>query len=253
MPRTRATLAAAVATATLGALVAWSPVASGAGVVEDGPTYQMPTVGECHLFKYADWTDASEPTAPVDCSAKHNALVIAVAELPADTDWAMDGTDLLDARTEHCAPAFKEALGKSYKVIARTGFTWTSWIPTEEQRAHGASWIRCDINLFGFKKALPLGSTPFLTSSTVPRKYQTCLLVEEDVTYFSSCGSAHNYVLDKVVTVPGAAFPSRATFMKFARQNCPASKGDAWWATWRGLEAWNAGDHTLVCYDYFMD
>lgn len=215
----------------------------------DGPAYQMPLVGECHQVAYAALAEQSEPSPAVDCATQHTARVIASVQLPADTDWTDGSADLAAAQAAYCVPAFKRAVGQPWRVIARSAFLWSYWIPTEEQRAHGASWLRCDVNRRTFRQLLPLGSSPLLSSSTVPRHLQRCLQVRKTGFEESSCTGRHNHRVSKVLLPPGSGYRTTSGFLSYATANCPgARKSRKWFATWRSEPVWYAGDHTLVCY-----
>lgn len=215
----------------------------------DGPAYQMPLVGECHQVSYAALSEQSEPSPAVDCATQHTALVIASVQLPADTDWSEGSADLAAAQTAYCLPAFKRAVGRSWRVIARSAFLWSYWIPTEEQRAHGASWLRCDVNRRTYRQLLPVGSTPLLRSDALARNVQRCLQVRPAGHEESSCSGRHNHRVSKVLTVPGSGYRTTSGFLSYATAHCPgARQSRKWFATWRSPVGWNAGDHTLVCY-----
>lgn len=215
----------------------------------DGPTYQMPVVGECHQVSYAALAAESEPSPAVDCATRHTALVIASVQLPAGTDWSAGSADLAAAATAYCVPAFKRAVGQSWRVIARSAFLWSYWIPTAEQRAHGASWLRCDVHRQTYRELLPVGATPLLRSATVTRGFQRCLQVRRAGFDESSCAGRHNYRVSTVLSVPGDGYRTTSGFLSYGSAHCPgARQSRRWYATWRSVIGWNAGDHTLVCY-----
>jgi hypothetical protein len=234
--------------AFLGSLLVAPTVAHAQGAEPDGPTYQIPSVGECHDLTVASYLLMSTPTTPVDCAEEHTALVSAVVVLPADTDWDRGGADLEAARIQYCLPAFYETLGGKFKLIAKTAFTSRYWIPTQEQRSHGALWFRCDINLPGVASYLPLPD-PLLVGNRVPERIRNCIMVLDSGTFASSCQDQYNYRFEKAFVLPGTAYPKRAVVKKFARSHCPSAKRDLpHWILWSNRDMWSYGDHTMICF-----
>ena len=161
------------AIALLASLLAVPSVADARGVVTDGPTYQMPTVGSCLQVVAVDYHFMT-PKTPVDCATEHTVVVTAVEVLPGDTDWTIDSDDLKAAEDQYCMPAFYDLLGGDFKVIAKTAYLWRYAIPNAAQRAHGASWFRCDLNMSGAAQYLPL-PTPLLVGKQVhPASGRAC-------------------------------------------------------------------------------
>lgn len=232
-----------------GLLAAPSP-ADARGVVTDGPTYQMPTVGSCLQVVATDYHFMT-PKTPVDCATEHTVVVTAVEVLPADTDWTIDSDDLRAAEDQYCLPAYYDtlrALGANFKAIAKTAYNWRYATPNAAQRGHGASWIRCDITLSGAALLLPLPS-PLLVGNQVPRSITSCLLVLDDGVFSSVCTDNYNYEFEKVFVMPQDAYPTNAQARKFAKSHCPAAKQHLKYrALWSYEPAWNYGDHTMRCY-----
>lgn len=218
------------------------------GADPDGPTYQMPAVGACLQMTLIDYL-LMAPKIPVDCATEHTAVVTAVAVLPEDTDWTVGSDDLKAAEDQYCMPAFYETLGGNFTVIAKTAYLWRYAIPNEEQRSHGASWFRCDLNMSGAIKYLPLPN-PLLAGTRVPRRITSCILRLGEAAYSSTCTDAYNYRFEKVLVLPGETYPTPKAVGKFAKKHCPKGKKDRakWWYRWSFEPAWEYGDHTLVCY-----
>src|SRR6478735_11012123 len=135
-------LAAAGVAALVGALLAGPPSASARGAGGEGPDYQAPNVGDCYVLDYGDYATMAESPLPVDCATEHTVQVSGVVHLPAGTDWTVGSDDLKRAELKYCIPACYKSLAKPYKVIAMAGFDWQAWIPTADQRSHGATWFR---------------------------------------------------------------------------------------------------------------
>ncbi|MFC7493231.1 MULTISPECIES: septum formation family protein [unclassified Nocardioides] len=239
-----APLATAVALIVSGASVTSGPAVASS---EEGPTYQMPAVGECHNLSWKAVRAESDTTAPVECSAAHNLVVVAVFTLPAGTSWDEEDPGFRKTLAETCVPAVKEALGVSFRERAMSAYTWAFWQPTEEQRAHGASWLRCDVGLSAYKKLAPLPNAGLsLADRTLSAAERACVLVDRTGGFTpSSCASRHNYRAVKVLVVSGRNVPSTRKYLRVAERRCP---GAHWYATWPPDISWAAGDHTLTCY-----
>lgn len=236
-----------VATLTISTLALVAPAPSQADdPSEDGPGYQAPVVGECHQLGRDQVYEVTDTTDPVPCSKKHTSEVVAVTELPADTDWEPGSDDLIDAITKHCIPAFRKALGAGVKKIAMSSYAWSWWIPTRAQRKHGATWFRCDVSRWNNGS---LGTLPedFRLRGALTKAERNCITVSRRGYIHSSCAGRHNFRAVKAFIVPGknARLPSRETFLRFAERHCP---GQGWYATWQGTAEWKSGDHSLTCY-----
>lgn len=211
------------------------------------PGHGAPAVGECHQLTRQQLMRMSDSTQPVSCDSRHNVRVIAVATLPAGTDWTTGSQDLTDAMATHCAPAFRAELGASTRKIAMSSYGWAVWIPTKAQRARGARWIRCDIGRWQDGGYGPLADDVRL-SGRLPKAEQNCLNVTRRGAYTrTSCSYRHNYRAVKALTYPGRgkAMAPREALLRFADRRCP---GRSWYATWRSEASWAAGDRTVVCY-----
>lgn len=240
-PRTLATVAAALLLC-----VTASPADAR---TPDGAGYQEPGVGECRDLTQADAMKASDTTPPIACADPHTVRVIAVPQLPADVSWDDSDKKLGAAAIRLCGPAANEALGRTYKVRARSAYSWVWFTPTKAQREHGARWIRCDLALVGGTRLvrLPTDKTPALPSGRLPDKVARCLTPTTFVS--TTCARKHAFRATGAFILDGTAYPTAQQFRDAALKRCPrrVSTSDFRW-TYRGKYVWKQGDHTVVCY-----
>lgn len=225
-------------------------VASATGTAQDGdgPTYQMPSVGQCRNLTASAVARESNNSKLVPCSAKHNDRVIAVTTLPAGSDWSTESpSDPFIVKT--CATALRNVAGATWRGLARSAYTWTWYIPTATQRAHGATWLRCDINIFTRDglHALPHQLRLPTHLSTLRRG---CLTVNSDPVEYShqTCVSAHNFRAVATFRLPRDAFPDSWAVSQFGYDHCPgADPKKIYWTSPNDAE-WTIGDRVLTCY-----
>lgn len=238
--------ARALTTVTLTAALA----AAGAGAATAtprGPDYQAPQVGDCHQITLAQGGQASETSAPTDCATSHTVRVIAVGHLPDGVTWSQTAA-VAKAATRACVPALDETLGRSAKVRDSSAYTSLWFIPTKDQRSHGARWIRCDIALYGGSKlvALPTDATPALDAPPLPDKVARCLTGKALTT---TCARTHAWRATGTFTVASKKFPGTKRLNRLATDKCVSRiSGNTYRWTYKSPLVWNLGDHVVVCY-----
>lgn len=163
--------------------------------------------------------------------------------------WGASADDLARVTVNACQPALDETLGQSAKIRDRSAYSWAWFMPTTNQRAHGARWFRCDVVLYGGTKllALPTDSTPALTNPPA-ESVARCLTSGFSTT---TCDRAHAFRTTGTFTLHASHYPGEGegAFRKAAVKRCPAlvdSSNFRW--TYRSKDAWNLGDHTVVCF-----
>lgn len=225
-------------------------VASATGSAQggDGPTYQMPAVGQCRNLTASAVTKESNGSKLVPCSAVHNDRVIAVTTLPAGSDWSTTSpSDPFITKT--CATALRHVAGTTWRGLARSAYSWTWYIPTATQRAHGATWLRCDINIFT-RDGLHALPHQLKLPANLTTVLQGCLTVGSDPAGYSrlTCASAHNFRAAAAFSLPSDAFPDSWAVMQFGYDHCPgADRKKIYWTSPDDAE-WSFGDRVLTCY-----
>ena len=212
-----------------------------------------PAVGECRSLTLAQAGADSDTSAPVDCAEAHTSRVIAVPHLPRGVTYDDLGTPekILRTATSLCYPAFRTVLGQNDLVRSRTAYGFLFFVPTAQQRADGARWVRCDLTLRqGAALAnLPTDRQPALKSASVPANVRRCLTGRHHLA--TTCKSSHNYRATGSFKVDLTTFPGRKRMLQIGRNRCPAlvSTDRDFLFSWAPQEAFDlAHDRTVVCY-----
>jgi hypothetical protein len=232
---------------TLATLVALPDAADAQGPQD--PLFEAPIVGECKNYTLAEGAGETETSAPVDCATSHTAKVVAVKLLPDHLDWTSSQAALVRAGRIKCIPAVNEALGRTDKLRSMSAYTGFFFWPTEAQRANGARWIRCDVNLAAATKIVPLpvDTIPMLPPAPLPDTVRACLA--GDNLYLTTCSRAHRYRATGGVTLDAGHYPLRERWVRIANNRCPdLTTTRAWYAFWPTRLEWLAGERTIVCY-----
>lgn len=213
-----------------------------------------PSVGQCRHLTLAQASAASNRTAPIACSTRHNDRVIAVPNLPKGVTYAELNTaakrDKVAVRI--CYPAFRSTLGQNDRVRNMTAYTYLYFVPTAKQRSNGARWLRCDLTLrHGTALGnLPTDRRPALSGSRPPAGVRRCLAGKALLA--TICKASHRYRAVGAVKVDIKRYPGRTKMIQIGRKRCPPIvETDADYRfTWSRKTVWNtAHDHTLVCYN----
>jgi hypothetical protein len=242
LPRTLTTaLALALALVTL-ALP--GPAATARAAAPDRGGVDKPTVGECHLYRYAEVNHASEKSKVVPCSQKHTAQVIAVVKVPKRIPFA-DATGVFDATGPACYRAMAKTLGGNLAFRSLSAYNFAFFVPTKAQQAAGARWVRCDLILEGGRKLMKLPS-PFLSKRPLPDSVARCLLRAGGALLPTVCSRKHDYRAAGIVKLKGT-YKTPRVFLSLAAKRCPKIAGKGWILTYPNAIAWRSGDREITC------
>ncbi|MFC6287994.1 septum formation family protein [Nocardioides sp. GCM10027113] len=244
----RALVTTAVALAL--ALPTGGAVAGATEPEPDGPHYQQPTVGECRAYDYDAMYGNAETSAPVDCTESHTAVVVAVETVPADGKLSGASKDVERILAKSCYPAMWDRLGRSHAVISRSAYGLAFFLPTKQQRQHGARWVRCDLVLRGGAKIMPLPTEQgYLQGRLLTDDEARCLVNLRRGTMVTVCDRKHQYRASQTVTMPWSKEPSADKALRYANRKCRDARSTrGWYATWANGLTWKAGSRILVCY-----
>lgn len=208
-----------------------------------------PVVGSCHTYNWATYLASSDPSDPVPCTTAHVARTVFVGRL-----WTGEAysTLLSDPKIglsvfKQCMIPTQQAIGP-WKTVAVAGYSGSSFFPTQAEYNAGARWFRCDVVLPGAGHLYPI---PNQHPEAVPLSpgQARCIHMTSQGGIAVACAAPHTYRAAGVVWAPGAAYPSRTTWISIARAHCPALvRSSNWFVTWAGPLHWTAGDHYLTCY-----
>lgn len=204
-----------------------------------------PKVGECHNLTLADIAAESETKKPVACTADHTTRTVAVVDAPAK---ALKGSAAARAYAvgQACGDGYKKALGADSKTRAKTLYSLAWFMPTKEQRADGARWMRCDVTLSDEQRAYRItGSLPLLADGATKRELRCGRDKADKETWeFVPCSVKHQYVAK--MFVEASADTSYGEAKKAATAACFANRG---LISWSQSEAWGVGDRWYVCWE----
>jgi hypothetical protein len=238
-------VAAALATT---ALVVGGPATATTGRSSGFPPLRgdvdKPTVGECHLYKYAEVNHASEKSKAIPCDQKHTAQVIAVVKVPRRIPF-VDALAVFDATGPKCYHAMAKTLRGNLAFRSLSAYNFAFFVPTKAEQAQGARWVRCDLILEGGRKLMPL-RTPFLSARPLPDDVARCLLKAGPALLPTVCARRHDYRAAGIVKLKGT-YKSPREFLSIAAKRCPKVAGKGWVVTYPNAVAWRAGDREITC------
>ncbi len=219
-----------------------------AAATKAAPAYLgTPKVGECHNLTLKDIGAESETKKPVNCSERHTTRTIAVIN-PAPAA-ATSGSNTRQAYTvgKACGAALEKVLGGNAETRARTLYSLAWFVPTKDQRAKGAKWMRCDVTLTDQRRAYALESeTPFLDDDPEDRERLCGRIKPDDSDKWEivPCSVKHQFVPRKYIPVEkGVAYKDAETRAERAcRTNGP-------FFTWSNAEKWGNGERFYICWD----
>lgn len=209
------------------------------------PTFQAPTVGQCFDMSPSELAASSYGEAPVDCGASHTSVVIAVAQLP---DGLTYGSGRLQRfALETCFPAQRKVLGTSRLEMRLTAYDIGWFVPTPEQQAAGARWVRCDLVLGDPADLRPLPATLDVGAFPFRRSVSRCLAGRDF--HLTVCSQDHAFRATAAVRVDAARYPSERAWQRIGTQRCRTLVSSrSYRFGWPSKLAWKAGDRALICY-----
>jgi hypothetical protein len=240
----RRLVAALVAALTVTLVSTLSPTAQAARAGD--PNYHKPVVGECHDYGYSVMMGRSDTSPTVPCTDPHTAKVIVVAMLPNRIDWS-DLSKVYGFMNNKCGPARETWLGRTVLLRGLTAYDLSYFIPTADEQAQGARWVRCDAFLWHAKK---LGMLPYDAAPLVPKPLtddvRRCLTSTWLVT---TCDASHIYRATADFLIRKAGYPSRAVLLRMGRAKCPKLTGTQHYVFHSPTKAeWKIGLRFTVCY-----
>ena len=235
-------IGAATAALLLTALTSLGPAAA----VAADPMVGAPTVGQCFDMGRTELAAETYTEAAVDCSARHTSTVLAVATLPAGMTYDDPGVDL--AVHQACNAKVWRAIGTSTLGSGLTAYGFGWFLPTEEQRAAGATWLRCDLVLLDGARPLPLPDRLDVGRVPFSNKVARCLAGRD--LHVTVCAQRHTYRATSALEIRSSHYPSRRDWLATGRTHCSrrVSTPRDYQFSWVNKLDWQTGEHTLVCY-----
>ncbi|MEQ6899907.1 septum formation family protein [Nocardioides sp. YIM 152588] len=253
--RTAAALAAALA---LTAGLALAPTTAARAEDEpgtDGPTYGAPEVGTCHDYGKKVYFAVSDTKPAVKCKEDHTAYTSAVVYLPDDMEWHQPTEEKYVAKfirkvQPACDTANRKALDTDWRTFMKTAYTGAIFEPTDEQKEHGARWIRCDLILrtwAGRLQDLP-ARKPALKKITAAER--SCLALRDGGAWLTSCDRKHHYKATHNHLFPRGKYPSDRKYYRYLNKYCTGTAQHPGYGRMGYQSAWIAGNRVLQCYEW---
>lgn len=230
--------------ALLGLLAAaLTSIAPSAGAAD--PLFQAPVVGQCSDMSRAELDLPSYGEAAVECAGPHTALVTAVAALP--DGLAYDSADFTELAVRTCYAAQREAAGASKLGVRLTAYAIGYFVPTAEQQAAGARWLRCDLVLLGGTELLPLPGTLDVGKFPFKKAVSRCLAGRDFAV--TACSEKHTYRATAAIKVKAERYPKEKAWKRLGTDRCrSATSSRTYRFSWPSKVDWKVGDRALVCY-----
>ncbi|HEX5332525.1 MAG TPA: septum formation family protein [Cellulomonas sp.] len=231
-----------------------------------------PTVGQCwtlpDLASGQTW-HTWEGSPAVDCTAEHNAVTFAVAQLPGGAYPAPDAQGH-PVFTEAAAAAFKSACVtniEKQRIGTRVQAFW--YLPTSEQWAAGAHWARCDLSVLALgptsTTALePLTQLPDEILAAGHYSYQMCVDTPLDAATnppsdglaqgsYVDCAGSYQWRFGNALELNGPEYPGVEQARAAAEQMCTdlytMLGGEYLSFSWPASQAdWDGGSHWVKCW-----
>jgi len=209
------------------------------------PMVGAPVVGQCHDMSPDELAAASYDEAPIDCTTTHTATTIAVAQLP--DELGLGGRRLERFALEACFAAQRAALGTTARGVRLTAYDIGWFVPSTEQQAAGARWVRCDLVLGSARDLQPLPTDVRVGRGRADASVARCLAGR--AARVTTCTHPHTFRATSALRVDGARYPTRKARDRIGADRCRTAVTTlSYRFGWPAKAAWRAGDRTLVCY-----
>lgn len=228
---------------------------------------EAPADGACYRLSYAQATEPTNRSRPVDCTERHTAQTVHVGRLDTFVDGhavSVDSEHVQRQIARTCPRVAARHLGGSAEArdLSRFEVVWFS--PTIEESDRGARWFRCDV--------IALAAEETLARLPAPDRLAGILDSEQGRTAFGLCGTAapgsdgfervlcaREHGWRAVATIPlpgGAAYPGQKAVRSAGDQPCSDRVRDlapdplqfeyGW--EWPTREQWRAGQRYGYCW-----
>ncbi|WP_183094643.1 septum formation family protein [Nocardioides stalactiti] len=238
-----------IAAALLAALTPLTALAAGPAEAEVEVDITAPAVGSCHALSLEEGGEWSDPDESVPCTGPHTSRTVKVLTFDDPSVWT-DVESLFDLAPRRCLPAIGRALKAEPKVISRSAYELYWFVPTEEQQAAGALWLRCDVVLRGGDRFLRLGRRLTLGDDLpLPDAVARCRADEASGFRPTACSRPHAYRATALIPYPQAEFPGTEASIAFAQRKCQRRMDGAahYWEATINQGYWDAGYRWVVC------
>jgi hypothetical protein len=219
----------------------------------DGPDFGAPTVGACSTMTAAQADAQADKSTVVPCSQAHTAKVAGVVRLPDALDYSSGTAKLYKAMVARCKPHWNALLGRTHAVRDSSAYRLVWFIPTKDQRRHGARWMSCSVVLGqGTKLAkLPTNKAPLLPGGKLGDRIHRCLLATTTAAITTRCSAKHGWRATGSFVVASKKFPGAKAVNRTARTKCASRVNPRRayrWTYWTKVNWQVGGDRAVICY-----
>ena len=128
-----------------------------------------------------------------------------------------------------------------------TAYAIGYFVPTAEQQAAGARWLRCDLVLLGGTALAPLPGT--LDVGEVPFKKSVSRCLAGRDFHVTTCSEKHTYRATAAIKIRRSATPTEKAWKRIGTDRCrSATTSRTYRFSWPSKVDWKVGDRALVCY-----
>lgn len=213
-------------------------VAAGGGAPTQGQPSQNPAPapepppdeGDCRRLSADDLRTIVDDSPTVPCRLRHTVVTFSVGRLPASaTRDALSSSDerVESAADRFCRDRFRDRLGGDRTDRKLSMLAATYFLPSTEQFALGARWVRCDA--YAYATPTKLADLPPSVANALDRdrlsaRFDRCSAVSPSHRRFRHviCAQPHAWraVATQRLGEKGERYPGRRTIQNRARDRC---------------------------------
>jgi hypothetical protein len=159
---------------------------------------------------------------------------------------------------ERCKPAWNKLLGRTNAVRDSSAYGLVWFVPTKNQRQHGARWVSCSVVLRrGADLArLRADTAPLLPAGKLRDRIRRCLLGTTSSTITTQCSAPHGWRATGSFVIKSKKFPGTKAVNRTARNACArltSARKPYRWTYWTKVGWQVGGDHSVICYTKTKD
>jgi hypothetical protein len=224
-----------------------------------------PGDGTCRRLSVKDLRTVVNDDPEVPCRRRHTVVTFDVGRVPASARDALSPADagVEFAADRMCERRFRDYAGGDFADRRLSMLTPTYFLPSSEQWALGARWVRCDVYAYATPSRLaelPADLKDALERDRVSDDLDRCSPVSPSSAGFRHviCTEPHEWraVATEIVGKPNERYPGRSTVQDRARDQCEGPVRD-YLGTQESFsygfevpqrDTWSEGDRVALCW-----
>ena len=210
----------------------------------------LPQAGECHRLRPGSGVDDGDA---VPCTGPHNALTLAVLQLPRGVTYGTRADAFYPSVVGPCLAAYDSTVGGTAAQRNVSVFGLAYVYPTDAEKQAGARWFRCDLVAHATTRTLlDLPAQAPFVKKLLPARFAQCMNLTATVNErtYVSCTHRHRLRATGWYIAPDSlAWPGTSEINRLVKQKCqPRAKHRLFgWKT-PTHDAWLRGDRLSVCF-----